>query len=790
MNSPRVLGIPPLEISILNGGIELLMLQVDPGYEYEIAMELQEAKIGMPFKAIGKYDLLCIRTFQDEPKGINLLRTQHFSRIVDYEHFVTFLWDTGNSARLYSCLSQAEVPKTHWCSVTLSKTNPTIFMDAEHPVEREFTLAVKGIEDVLSGKVKDYLVLGSLGWFNNIIMIWNDDITEIANAILEIERLTTDGQTIILKGFTIFNLSYAFIFTDKQGKTLKAWELLDNTSQNIRPELLVTCTTGQTAGILTTIKEEFDAPGAGVTFGSEDLLMTETTLPLGQYLKKLLDFRKKSGKEEGLILATTTRFKFRSPTENTHSPKLLPQDGKIKEAFAKERENLSKNPDIVIPVPFGWEPLEISLKDTSDLHKRFSLMYLSAVQNPLICDAYVDMLVTLSELKKRSGELQISERLFRDILLYLNIAYQQRSLGTLNSPWNFGNAVPLFYRGSIHRVIWAVEGLIDSLLRQAGKEWKGFVVFGLSADYLRSHIGVITVPLRTVFDPGEWWGIFHEVGHEYTYDCVKNQEPQKLQDLLDEIVDPGKTMTEGGDQLARQYILNYIWEAVSDIFDLRSGFLSNWELYKETVTDYLVHFSLAGELKEIASQNYAIRNTHLGKLVLDYLSRFLAVYIYRTGITDTTVIENSYNSFYEEIVSYMERRLVSVIENTLPALSKDKADRFSKEFGQLVQLNSLKEYFMNVGYHRLVCDSKGRDFLETLLPQQPDEELISSTHQLMKELEAGCILSSLPYPQLAICKLKQSGKPTYRFKIATILTLWNMYARRLPDKVAEVFANS
>jgi len=755
------------DLTVVDGGMEFLLLQVTPGFEEEVARSLQRQGLRLIYKAIGKYDLICIRPFADEPKGIGLIPAGELSRIVDYEHLVTFLWNSERTLDLYNRLTFGHEPDPHCFALTLLKVNPVLLESGElTPIENDFRLGFDQLQTALSKtQLSEYLVVGGLGWFNSLILTWDNAPARIAEVLANVGGITEHDEPVYLKTLTIYGLSYEFILPSENGPPKRAWELLDD-STGVRAELLVTCRPERTAELLNAVKERFQAK-ANLVFGAEDIA-AESNLSLGQYFKQLLLFRKDYGSENPLLWSTTTRLRFEPPAvEGTRS------SARPREAFASVRALVAGDPAVVMRA--DGNDAAAKRQDCGELERRFAQVYMRAIQSPLLCDAYLDMLPAVHELAKDTIESTILEGTRREILLYLNLAYQQRSLGTLNSTWNFGNPVPLFYRSGVHRALWAVEGLIDSLLQQSDENWVGFAVFGVLADYLRSHLGMITLPLRTALNPGEWWGVFHEVGHECFWRKV--QKPG-IDVLLDQIIGPGSAPGEQRDQIARQLLFGQLWEVFSDIFDFEIGFIGNWELYKQTVSDYLVHFFLASRVKEVLHQGYSLPNTPLGELLLGYVSRFLAVYIYRTREPDRTHVAQYYEPFRLEVVDLLRRLLIDVFRDE-PSLAEATPEAFLREFEQLLSLNNLERHFLSIGYYHLVLTADGQKFLASMLPRPPEESGIRLSEAAAAQVADGRIVCEpVAYPQVLICNLL-STREGYRSKVATILTLWNIFAARL-----------
>jgi hypothetical protein len=611
-----------------------------------------------------------------------------------------------------------------------------------------------------------------MGWFNHIVLTWSDQVEDISAAVLAIDA---EGRESFLKSLTVFGLSLDFLTGSRQ------WSRLDE-AENVSAEVLVTCRSGDIFRILEIVRHEAKDPNASVVFGSEEIV-ARSGLRLGEYFSWVLRLREHYGRDCGIVWATNTRLLFNVKPRVGDAQ--LPETQS--DAFASRRQALAAQGfRSLLPVPFDAQPAEVAYEDTYHLHKRFGQMYVSAVQSPVTWDAYIDMIPALRELVSYyDNKAGFREALFRDVLVYLNQAYQQRSLGTLNSPWSFGNPVPLFYRGGIHRAVWAVEALIDGLFQQAGDDWTGFAVFGVSPDYLRSHLGIVSVPLRMILSPGLWWGVFHEAGHEFYYRRMRAASGPALERLLAEVVGD-----YSDDQIAGQYIDNQVWEAVSDIFDYEFGFLCDWVLYRDTVIDYLIRFILARRPRDVEPAKYPPEFTFVGEQLLGYLSRLLCVYIRHSKVADDVEVG--------EVARRFKTEVVTPIKSLFRELLRSDAEADVDRLDHLLSDHRLERRFLDSGLSRLVRSQEGREFLGKVLPQPPDPEAIRDSKEAARQIMLGNIPTGpVQCPQVLICEACRLARgdgrqdeaakpPSYASRVATILVLWNLYAKRLPAVVDKV----
>ena len=144
-----------------------------------------------------------------------------------------------------------------------------------------------------------------------------------------------------------------------------------------------------------------------------------------------------------------------------------------------------------------------------DQEKRFSQLFASKLSSSLQWESYVDMLSAVRYYAKYRDQEFPTERLRREVMHLMNFGYEQRSVDLIETTWNFGVPTTLYYSGGTQRILWAAQCLIDDIARQLNVEWDGFAAFGIHGeDFLRSHLGIVSLPIRTLLNPGDWWGCF------------------------------------------------------------------------------------------------------------------------------------------------------------------------------------------------------------------------------------------------------------------------------------------
>ena len=227
-----------MSISIGPKGIELLLLQVDPGSEKRIAssLELQDPKkhhAHQVAKCFGKYDIIAIRRLDRNAHGLNLIDHRLLDKVLAVQQVLGFTWDTKNSRTVVDNLGAAP---EDWVGVALVKLNPEVLFDKDGsaPIVNQFERGVIPIETALQKQrnLSSFLVTGTVGWFDLAVFMWGKDLRAIANSVVALRALPGNqpGRSknpLLAFTWTAFGIDYSFVHGRRN------WNRISNLRQRL-----------------------------------------------------------------------------------------------------------------------------------------------------------------------------------------------------------------------------------------------------------------------------------------------------------------------------------------------------------------------------------------------------------------------------------------------------------------------------------------------------------------------------------------------------------------------------
>jgi len=756
--------------------IELYLLQLDPGTETTFCNNCLAPNRTDHWKVMGKYDVMCLASRDERGQGNHDFDLQCARPYVqDFIQIRLFGLGPHSSSLgdITAWLTKAK--EENWIALSLLKISPGLLMEAESANQIQLDLA-ESVRRLFDSHHVECSLMGGYGWHELAVLLAGDRIRELGDLVLLLGGLSKAERPAFLKMYTVFGLNY-----DLVRNTARLAELRETTDR-VRMVTHIVTKANASHHLCRQAKEIF-GPGfdVGMSFGADDVFIAgQSDALVGDYIRKLLQLREGTHAEGGL-LATSTSLELSGPEELQHrhcsSPSLI--DEKVEALLS------SQTLDMHFDDPY-------SFVDSTDIEwhaQRLSIVLNSCLRNRLSRDAYIDMLPTLVWLNRKPFRSSTSGKVILD---YVGAGYQQRFLGTLDTVWTSGNPVPLFYRAGIQRVLWAVEYLCHSLLKRRGFSWRGFVVFGLAREYLRTHSGIINLPYRAMFHPSEWWGVFHEIGHEYVY-LIRERHQEEWENLIRGAFSIPTSHAWGRNEEMR-YAMELTWEVMADIFDFRYGFHGNWELYCDVVFDHVVRLSLGrlaqgtevdGSGKSVGSVSLLRVWDRLGY----FLSRLASTYWYSKGVKSTDFP-------YEEFLIDVRPRLEATLrqcETNVPQIAS-----VAREIMKKVQMDDVRT-LLHV-YHRiedLLASQEGSQLLSLVFSEPGDN--IEDTHDMESVLDSvrrGVPVDCVPSPEVLIyelarhkrrCEASSDGADiSNRMATAAILSLWSCYAQELPGIVDDL----
>jgi hypothetical protein len=284
------------------------------------------------------------------------------------------------------------------------------------------------------------------------------------------------------------------------------------------------------------------------------------------------------------------------------------------------------------------------------------------------------------------------------------------------------------------------------MLKDLGIEWKGIVNVGDAASY-KADILILNVPIEFLFDPREWWGLFHEIGHivslvDKRFFDVDDSESKYF---FHHVIGVKENDVEWID------LLDLTWEVAADIFDYQFGFNADLTIYHKVVWEYLGNFLASKKITDEKIANYIFRS-----VCISIYDRLRANMNGVQEITAENVDQDVRTLLENENVKKLGKELIAndtfLSETTLKILKfKTLLMHFRRQFGQFDELVKAK-----------------RDYMQS-----------AEFDSIIQTLRKGQIYwGKITYPETIIYSMKKEGAQTFESSIALILTFWHAYVQQ------------
>lgn len=759
------------DICVAAEGIEVFLLQVQPGTEDPIMQRLLERGAELVAKGIGKYDIVAVKTFSDEPQGLSILDGEALKALIDYDHNVCFAWETpaptasrSSNHPIRDTINLAST-KPAWGAVTLVKLNPHVIIGdgIPSPIQRQYE-RVTQIRESLEQDLAGCIVLGSLGWFDAILVLWDQDLTRITTALTHIGGLvTTTNQPTCLKTFTTLTVHSDYVL----GR--RPWtELPDPDPNQIVADISIACRTENLESVRRAATELLSLDRTAAVFGTDDLA-GRSSLSISQYLSNLMDFRHKFREQ---IFSTLTRIGSLVPSRLSEYTTPVP-------VYEEELGALLADPAALSVFPGDEEPPELALSDTIEMYRSFGRVYHAALSSEMVRDAYCDMLPSIVSLIENRHRLELVPVSLREHVTYLNAGYQQRCLDTMVAAWTFfSNPYPLYTSSGFQKVLWAAEHLVAETLSVLGVEWRGFIVYGLSNDFVTNELDIINIPLRYFTKIEGWWGVIHEAGHVYVR--AKSELPAFLRFV--ELSLTAYREDDFSDQIGEDYFLSVLTEELADVFDYKYGFMNDWTKYRDTFFGYVLDYFVKGYLRESIARGSGLSERSVaGHSVLHYLARLVGVYMFAKSVVEDE-FEAAVDRFLGEIRSALAQHVEEIIYDPQFGLSSEERIAASEDWSALLNTDKVIVEFSKTGLYGLFFRPVGQELLGSLFSIDVSVGVLNSA----ESTRLGKVELQPRGARAMLQSLRDRGAPSWHERVAVILSFWNAYAIHQPSRLAAV----
>jgi len=795
-----------------NVELDIFLIQVEPGKARALdkaialhaavarAREKERPLLVPRYGCLGKYDMLCVA------EAGTMTRDWFDGCCLDSEQIRCFVWKDSSTPSALRVIRNAAA-KYDFAALSFLKIDPEYLLNSKTPPLVTERRLVGNLQKSLRDHGIPGLVLGGFGWHEIALLLWHNDLEELAKAVLmapQFARAKSDASTVLsgLKTFTIMAIHYDF-WRPRKGRNRKdvssrTWARLNEKRyKNLDLEVFLTCAASTMAAVENIVQKDWGVPAA--VFGAEDIRFSlDMQTGLGMALDRLRAIRNNPNLQR-MIYSTSTVIGLRAGLQAPYSDASARGVTALRRAYRNVRpappfgEFMASPIRTLLDAGIGFlSPNEVKSStlsgerlDMLPLRKQLHVLLRATLRNVLTRDAYIDMVFALARYHgdlQADADVQLNETATNNLLNYVSFAYQERSWGNMNTLWNVGSPAPLFYSGGMQRILWAAEAIPTSLLG-APLDWNGFVVFGLTRDYTRSHLGVLNLPQGTVFRPQDWWGLFHEVGHEYVVQVARRSGlAKRLESIAREVYGLPEGDYRGKQEFEENYV-NFTWEILADIFDLESGFAGDWPLYVRTVTRYFFRFHVTGDFAERLGENGSLAlGSSLRRKIEEFLVRLFATWCYH----------EEYGSEASLTPSVVQSFLASLGGSLDPIAVEGGHGRSIRDaLRPMLKAEYLLQWCERYRLWNLLFQSSGQKVMARVLDGIRSDARKDEFRDL-EPLKHGVVCISVKDPARLIrylLKLRRhapDGELPAKVRIAAILSLWNWYAQGVPRRVEKL----
>jgi len=401
-------------------------------------------------------------------------------------------------------------------------------------------------------------VFGTLGWFETVLVINGKDMSNVllfANRIRRAVIKMKEGPELPCFETTVTVPAVACQDSGEPFRTMSG--------PDVNLQTRVSCYSWADAAIKKSLEKYLGEPSYAA--GTDDFIVQNTWQSLSEYISKLWDFRKAAS---GKVYGTYTTFLL-GTSEN---------DGELTEVKMPS-ENIIKY-DLQHP---RFEKLD---KENRTIQQMFTTTYsklndilMNVQRSSAIADlrSFADKL--LQNIIEPDNDTAVDyidnpHRLAQQLEM-LKFGIEQRCVGMevggvekIHESSHVGDSV------GNQRVIAALSSIPIFVMDQLDTKWQGFILYGFAQTYHRFMDGVINVPAEAVSNPNLWFGVFHELGHEYSTK-INLMDNVELKAIIAE------------SELEFRSSLEKMSEVYSEIFGCLYGFRGNFSAYLKSTWQYL-----------------------------------------------------------------------------------------------------------------------------------------------------------------------------------------------------------
>ncbi len=723
-------------LSVENFGVKIIMLQVVPGYEYDLARfytaKLKKIKRRFKiFKALGHYDLFIF--YESKDFGPDIINFGAFPNILKSNEILCFPWEIrdkdGGVIKEGFNFNKLE---NRVIGLSFLKINPEVLLKTGAVIEESFVKYCKDKENIS--------ILGSFGWNEFVLLVHEEDFNKTYKTLLDISKLQVlyekdrkAPEIFLLKTVSFLGVNFSLIESLRENPDSLKRRFDYNISSSLFPSLYVTCCSEYMKDILAE-GEHYFGPG-NVLMGTEDIRF-EVRKPKtwGECITEVFFFRLRN---MGKIFSTAIQVNKKETPGKSKKPK------KISKLERKEHITKFKFKFIKITENEIQKIAEIHGQQLKDSLVSTIYTFNSLIQNRIVRDSFSDMFPFVKQVKSLALDREKGSDEIGNYIDHIVFGTQQRSSSTFSGIDNVENRLSPF-KGGIQRTLQAIELLPHSILNDFNIKWSGFVNAG-EAPSFKAELLVLNIPIEYLFYPEEWWGLFHEIGHISTLvdKTLFDYDEPEVQDFIHRVIAVPDNTQEYDDLMA------LIWEVAADIFDYKFGFIQDIETYYKVVWEYLEKYYT---FKKLSSKEH-----------LTYFFRSMCIFLYNL-IYDSKKL--TFEEVNDQVIKETAEKLVDLLKKNLGKNSRfpfEKETLVAEILPTMIRFKDLLRYFSRkyTKFNKLIEEKKS---------------YLSSQEMLLvlDTLKKGQVYwGRIQFPEMLIYKFKKENVRGFRPNTALILTFWH-----------------
>lgn len=718
-------------------GLRLILLQIRPGSERRVSNQFVKSLPGAHrYKCLGKFDLLVLHEFNkfDSLGTIDAALLDSSAEILQFNHIVCYGLDT---------------PKSMSSNEPCFKTQPfmvVIFLKLQHNVVQEaggelgYRLAERFAQE--TGKESGlHSIYGSLGWNELVMISWSTNLANPVREILALGKVTTrdlglpGNEQVFIETFSIPTINYGLVDDILAEKDLRSWKVEER--KDVEIQLHLTCAPGGGRyRVLQKVKELFGTEiHPAELYGKDDMLI-KPKIPLVTYINKLWALRHHEEISEDIFATSTSVSVSLEHAKEENETQELPA---IKSITAET-------------VHIGKTVTNMA-KDDYPLYKSINDIFCSMnayYRDPVLFDAFLDMAPFIKRLAVAPEEecFELGRRLWVTLGCFTT-GFKQRFVGSLATVFEMSELI-LTYQAGLQRVAHAANLIPATLIAAANETWNGFTVFGTTDRFIRYDFGIMNLPYDSMFSPTDWFGMFHEVGHDLAH--KRQIFEQEAKPILTQAgikhldIAPEKRPEPSAEQSG---LIRAVTEIYADMFAFVCGFRSVWNLYSNKVLEYVFNSRQA--------------RSHFSA----YFNRAFMIFCHSRGCHSSLADPNSEDAtrFRRKLIDELLDEIKRVAPGSVPVDNLTLVIRDAHRFYQ--RWSHFTEWAAN---DVVKCQGKFN----------PDWQKISTGY--VADLERGIIRDDIDDPIGIILLLPKDEACSMRLNLAVILSFSVVYHKNFTPK--------